>query len=54
MKVRNILADGTEVSSVAGITIKADEFPIVYRIIERLKNNDIRRVEKSERSDTDH
>ena len=47
MKVRNILKDGTEVSTVAGKVIKADECPIATRVIERMKNNDLRRVKES-------
>ena len=46
--LRHYLKDGTEVSTVAGKVIKADEYPIAYRVIERTKNDDIRRVKESE------
>lgn len=45
--VKHFLADGTEVSSVAGKVIKADEYPMIYKILERTKN-DVRQI-RSER-----
>lgn len=35
--IRHILKDGTEVNSIKGVVIKADQFPQVYRVIERIE-----------------
>ena len=49
MKVRNFLKDGTEVGTVAGIVINADEYPTIKEVIRRIERNnyELRRIEKS-------
>lgn len=49
MKVRNFLKDGTEVGTVAGITINADDYPTIKEVIRRIERNnyELRRIEKS-------
>lgn len=39
MKVRNFLKDGTEVGTVAGIVINADEYPTIKEVIRRIERN---------------
>ena len=47
--VRHILKDGTEVGTVAGIVIEADEYPTIKEVIRRIERNnyELRRIEKS-------
>ena len=35
--IYHVLKDGSRVESVNGIVIKADQFPRVYRVIERIE-----------------
>lgn len=35
--IYHVLKDGSRVESVKGIVIKADQFPQVYRVIERIE-----------------
>lgn len=35
--IYHVLKDGSRVESVSGIVIKADQFPQVYRVIERIE-----------------
>lgn len=35
--IRHVLKDGSRVESIKGIVIKADHFPQVYRVIERIE-----------------
>lgn len=35
--IRHILKDGTEVPQVAGMVVKAEDFPLVYEIISRIQ-----------------
>lgn len=49
--IYHVLKDGSRVESVKGVVIKADQFPVIYRVIERIEergNTDDREVETSE------
>lgn len=35
--IYHVLKDGSRVESVKGVVIKADQFPLVYRVIERIE-----------------
>lgn len=49
--IYHVLKDGSRVDSVKGIVIKADQFPLIYRVVEQIEergNTDDREVETSE------
>jgi hypothetical protein len=35
--IKHILKDGTEVPDIAGRVIKADEFPVLYEVVNRIQ-----------------
>ena len=35
--IYHVLKDGSRVESVKGIVIKADQFPLLYRVIEKIE-----------------
>lgn len=35
--IYHILKDGSKVESVKGIVIKADQFPLIYRVVEQIE-----------------
>ena len=37
IKIHHILKDGTEVKDIKGHLIKADEFPVMYEVINRIQ-----------------
>ena len=37
VKIHHILKDGTEVKDIKGHLIKADEFPVMYEVINRIQ-----------------
>lgn len=38
--IRHILADGTEVDDITGKVIKADEFEVLYQVINRIQEKE--------------
>lgn len=35
--IYHVLKDGSRVDSVKGIVIKADQFPLIYRVVEQIE-----------------
>lgn len=35
--IKHVLKDGTEVPNVAGMVVKAEDFPVVYEVISRIQ-----------------
>ena len=40
VKIHHILKDGTEVKDIKGHLIKADEFPVMYEVINRIQKKE--------------
>lgn len=36
--IKHVLKDGTKVDSIEGHVIKADEFPLLYEVVNRINN----------------